>query len=77
MSSYMVPNRHVMPRPKSPCYGCEDRKVGCHSVCDKYIQFHEARIAESKHLYFTNKSAILANDYLSKEKLKYTKRRGQ
>lgn len=21
---------------RSPCYGCEDRKVGCHSLCDRY-----------------------------------------
>ena len=20
-----------------PCKGCEDRVIGCHSVCDKYI----------------------------------------
>lgn len=22
-----------------PCRGCEDRKVGCHSQCDRYKEF--------------------------------------
>lgn len=22
----------------SCCYGCEDRKVGCHGTCEKYIE---------------------------------------
>lgn len=25
----------------APCKNCNDRKVGCHSVCDRYIQFKE------------------------------------
>lgn len=24
---------------KSPCHKCEEREVGCHSKCDKYIRF--------------------------------------
>ena len=23
----------------SPCKDCEDRKVGCHCVCDKYLKY--------------------------------------
>lgn len=36
----------------SPCMGCEERHVGCHSECDKYRQFradideHHRRWAE-------------------------------
>ena len=26
-----------------PCKGCEDRVVGCHSVCDKYITWKAQR----------------------------------
>lgn len=26
-------------RIKSPCLGCEDRIVGCHIWCDKYIKY--------------------------------------
>ena len=27
----------------TPCKGCEDRAVGCHSVCDKYITWKAER----------------------------------
>lgn len=26
---------------KSPCYGCTERKVGCHSNCDTYLDFQQ------------------------------------
>lgn len=25
--------------PKAPCKDCPDRQVGCHSTCEKYIEF--------------------------------------
>lgn len=31
-----------MKRPIAPCKDCEHRFVGCHIVCDKYIQFSHA-----------------------------------
>lgn len=24
---------------RAPCKDCPDRKLGCHSVCEKYIEF--------------------------------------
>lgn len=27
---------------KVPCYKCKDRKVGCHSTCQRYIEFRKA-----------------------------------
>lgn len=32
--SFATPN-HI----KNPCYGCEDRELGCHSSCEKYAEF--------------------------------------
>ena len=29
-------------RPKSPCFECPDRVVGCHSLCDKYKEYQQA-----------------------------------
>lgn len=26
---------------KVPCKDCQDRKVGCHSVCEKYKEFEK------------------------------------
>ena len=32
----------------SPCMGCEERKVGCHSACEKYADFCELRDIEKE-----------------------------
>ena len=39
------------------CYKCPDRKLGCHTTCDKYIaefrknrEIHEKYMAEKEHL---------------------------
>lgn len=29
-----------MNRQNAPCYGCEDRHVGCHADCAKYEEYH-------------------------------------
>lgn len=26
---------------KSPCYKCEDRKIGCHGFCEKYKEYRK------------------------------------
>ena len=26
---------------KPPCYGCQDRKAGCHAECGRYLEWHE------------------------------------
>lgn len=33
-----------------PCKGCEDRVIGCHSVCDKYITWKAQRDELKKEL---------------------------
>ena len=33
-----------------PCKGCEDRVIGCHSVCDKYITWKAERDELKKEL---------------------------
>lgn len=30
-------------RKLSPCFGCDNRKIGCHAECDMYIDFHKKR----------------------------------
>lgn len=32
---------------KNPCYGCGDRKVGCHGGCERYAEY-KAMITELK-----------------------------
>lgn len=32
---------------QSPCFGCDKRYVGCHSVCDEYAMYKK-RVDEQK-----------------------------
>ena len=31
---------------KSPCLNCPDRTIGCHSTCEKYIEFQKVHAEE-------------------------------
>ena len=33
---------------KVPCKNCEDRELGCHSECEKYLEFQEQRRSVNK-----------------------------
>ena len=44
---------------KTPCYGCLNRKVGCHSSCEPYIAFDKNNKKESKRRAFI--SNVLSN----------------
>ena len=43
-----------MSRPIAPCKDCKDRKLGCHSTCQLYIDFdaankrYKSEVAETK-----------------------------
>lgn len=51
-----------MKHPKAPCLGCEDRFVGCHSLCDKYIKYnHECEIYREER-YKAVQEALIQND---------------
>ena len=55
----------------SPCKDCQDRKVGCHSVCEKYKAFQESREVALK-----NKRAYSdANRYMAESIAKRRRRR--
>lgn len=32
----------------SPCKDCEEREVGCHSTCEKYIEYKEIHEKETE-----------------------------
>lgn len=34
-------------KPQSPCKDCPDRELGCHSKCQKYIDFRKAVDADN------------------------------
>lgn len=44
----------------APCYGCTDRRVGCHAKCDKYQAYHAERVK----VYEENRKAGDLMDFL-------------
>lgn len=49
---------------KVPCYKCEDREIGCHSVCGKYIEFAEYKRVEREKRYEDNAIRVSHNDHV-------------
>ena len=52
----------------SPCYGggkgCEKRKVGCHSVCDRYKKWQSQELAKKDEAYRLYKTNRVTEDYV-------------
>ena len=34
-----------------PCRNCEDRHIGCHGTCERYIEWKENRIQKCRERY--------------------------
>ena len=61
-------------RMNAPCHKCEERHVGCHSGCERYIQWRDGNIDDSrkaKEQIFKNK---LIDDYQIREMMKNRKK---
>lgn len=50
----------------NPCYGCLNRKVGCHSTCEDWLKHEAKRNEEYKRRAFA--SNILSNPVIEREK---------
>ena len=49
-----------MKKPLAPCKDCTNRCVGCHIVCDKYIQFsHEMELFRKEKQRIQEENRIL------------------
>lgn len=42
-------NNRVIPKPVSPCLGCDRRYIGCHSGCAEYKMFRRTLDLFNKH----------------------------
>lgn len=40
-----------MPRTKAPCKDCEERFVGCHGTCEKFLEYSKIHQAELERDY--------------------------
>lgn len=61
----------------SPCFGCEERKIGCHSSCDYYKAYSEDRIADIQKRRIAYLGEFVAEDVLAKSAIKINRKRGK
>lgn len=58
---------------KSPCKGCENRCIGCHSVCSKYAEFKQEMDEQSR----KRREIVDATDYSFEAVQRMRAHRGQ
>lgn len=58
-----------MSKPQSPCLNCESRHSGCHSQCEKYLDFRDA-LDEYNEVVYNNKQKQRELDEFNFRKLK-------
>ena len=58
----------------SPCKDCKDRYLGCHSKCEKYIEYKENKITQGIELRNNKINAYNVDSYFRKKIEKNRKR---
>ena len=72
-----TPRTIIRKIPKNDCYGCEDRKVGCHSTCEKYAAFKKANADDYYSVRHAYLGELLAEKYEIDQKKATLKRQGR
>ena len=58
-----------------PCYGCENRKIGCHSKCDRYICWKKS-MKDLKELYLQmKKKDAIVDTYVKESNMRNIKKK--
>ena len=61
----------------APCKGCEDRYVGCHSTCGKYLEYRNV-ITKEKELVNSKKSVVSEAYGFKRDQIeKYLRKQGR
>lgn len=58
-----------MPRTVAPCKGCNDRNVGCHSICTKYKEYERTNEFEREAIRNTSGYVIPKGSWTGDEGL--------
>ena len=61
----------------APCKDCPDRKVGCHSSCQKYKDFKKVLIADNRKRLDAYAHERLVENYTIESKTRTKKRNGR
>lgn len=67
-----------MSKKSQPCYGCSQRKVGCHGDCDKpeYLAWREELEARKEAIRKRNHEHSLQMEHVDKFRTKFKRRHG-
>lgn len=58
-----------------PCNGCEERQVGCHAKCQKYMEYRENRIQNHRKVV-SEKIKVSTNRQYMFDQMRKNKKRG-
>ena len=61
----------------SPCFGCEERTVGCHGICERYKAYNEDQIADIQKRRRAYTGEFVTEDVLAKTAVKINRKRGK
>ena len=62
-------------RTSTPCYGCQDRAVGCHSKCDRYISWSKEHNEKRMAAYKAKEHRRIMQEYLADTIAKYRRKK--
>ena len=73
----IIRSKYIRPTTKAPCVDCDDRQVGCHARCTKYIdwksEYQQIKKAINEH---SRKIAdVESYEVIQRQKVKRTKGR--
>ena len=57
----------------APCKGCEDRHVGCHSTCERYIKSREEHLKLKDEMFQAKDRQRIADNYIIEKTIKRSK----
>ena len=64
-------------KPTPPCLDCPDREIGCHSRCEKYIQFRNDLDAHKAEIEDNLRIERMVDSYQAEAVLKVKGRKGK
>lgn len=78
MATSNTPKMCYRPRKfmKTPCYGCEERQVGCHGTCARYKAFQQESYEDWQRRADTYRAEVTAETFGIEQKLKTLRKKG-
>ena len=74
---YNAPRPYIHKKVYPPCYNCTDRRVGCHSECQRFTDFRATLETEKQAAIDANEGQCRAQDYEVRTTKRKKYRRGK